>query len=235
MSRYVHYLHALLLSLLLCVLVQRSSAQYLSSRPSNHRVGTVTFLTQTSRIQEEPQFEVVGSPYDGDSLKTGTIFLTNDKMLNVKMRYNIYYDWMEYQKVDSIFAVSPDLIIKKIEIGGKTFIVDTLVLKKENVLSYFQLLESGKFTLLSKMHVTFRERQQGKPIEGDIPAKYSRQRDTFYYRAGKGRIREISNVQQIIDAFDGDKAALTQFAKTEKLGVRKSAEVIKLIRYCNSH
>jgi hypothetical protein len=225
-----------LLLLILFSVASRSNGQGTMAKPTKGPVGTVIYLTPVDpRFNIPVEFEVLGSPYDNDSPMEATIFFTHQNPAHLKLRYNIYSDWMEYQKSDSIYGVLPDKFIKKITLGSKTFVVEEIEVKKKNAFSYFQQLDSGKLTLLSKLNVTFRDRQQGKPIEGDKPAKYTRQRDTFYLRAGSGPLTKIQSAQQIIDAYDGDKIALEAFLKKEKIGVTKADDVIQLIRYCNSH
>ncbi len=48
------------------------------------------------------------------------------------------------------------------------------------------------------MRVIFKDRQQGKPIEGDIPAKYSRMADINYFKLGDGPLIKVRSIKKLI-------------------------------------
>ncbi len=147
------------------------------------------------------------------------------------MRYNIFYDQMEFKDKDSVYAIGPDMSIKKVVIGSETFVVDNLEFKGKTVpLS----LDSGRVSLVAKMLVIYKELRQGKPMQGDIPPRFERMPDTYYIKIGHGPLAKVSTVKKLIEMLPDRKQEMEKFTQNEKTRANKPDELTKFIRYYNS-
>ena len=168
-----------------------------------------------------------GSPYLDNAFASGEVYVGENKFGAMPMRYNIYQDLIEFQDHGQLFVLQADTRITKIQIGDRVFVVAS-VSKKEP--GYLELQESGRLSLLAKKVVHYRKKSD---ING-IPAKYSRQGDTYYYKLGDEPLQKIGSMKNLIEGLPDKKQELLAFEKAEKLSSRDSADLVRLVRYYNS-
>lgn len=179
-------------------------------------------------IEGVPEEKYEGSPYLQETFVSGHVYFGKEKSVPVSMRYDIYADIMEIQVEGVIYLLKPDPQITEIQIGEQTFVPESFKPLKKAV--YVELLESGKLTLLAKKVVNYR-----KKIEiSDIPAKYSRQQDQYYYKFDKQPVVKITSVKDIIENSPERKEELSQFVKAEKISAKDRDDLVKLVKYYNS-
>ena len=89
--------------------------------------------------------------------------------------------------------------------------------------------------LFSKKMMKFQQPLKGRALDGgDLPAKYSRLSDAYFYRIGEGELKPVGNLKELISTFPDKQEELKQYAKQEKISPKKEEELVKLIRYYNS-
>jgi len=176
-----------------------------------------------------------GTPYLNENFVIGTIYDYKTKYEGIPMRYNSYDDLIEFKENNQLFILDPQPRIRRIELDGRTFVVDGYESKGKIKQGYFLLLDSGKATLMSKKVVTYKEQQPPRALDiGPTPAKYSTAPDAFYYKIGDGIAMKVDNLKKMIAGFPDKQTELTEFAKKEKISPKKEDELIKLIKYYNS-
>jgi hypothetical protein len=182
-----------------------------------------------------PEYIIEGSPYFKDDFIKGTIFWKKGgSYQGLDMRYNIYADQIEFKNQDSVFAINPDIGIKNVVIGEYTLVINNYDVRGIPALTYFLRLDSGKATLMAKMQVNFRERQEEKPIEGAKPPKYIRMPDVYYFKIGNGSSIKIQSIKRMIEELPDHREEMDQFAKDNKISANKPKELIKFFRFYNS-
>lgn len=175
-----------------------------------------------------PNERYEGSPYLQETFVVGHVYFGEVKSLPVAVRYNIHADFMEIQVEGVTYQLKPDPRITKIQIGEQTFVPEGFNPLKKAL--YLELLENGKLTLLARKTVNYR-----KKIEiSDVPAKYSRQPDQYYYKFDKQPVAKITSLKDIIANSPERKEELNQFVKAEKISSRDRDDLVKFVRYCNS-
>lgn len=190
-------------------------------------------MSQQSVFQEVNDYE--GSPYLNDDFLLGDVFINDGRYQNVLLRYNIYKDYIEFKKDSRSYILDPNKKVQKITIGSNVFVVEEFPFRSQKKLGYLMLLDSGKASLMMKHIVSYREPQPPKPIETEgKPARYSELPDVFYFKVGNEEIKEIESLKKMIEGFPDKHDQLNEFAKKEKISVRKKDELIKLIQYYNS-
>jgi len=94
------------------------------------------------------------------------------------------------------------------------------------------MLDSGKVMLFAKKKIIYLPAKQGGALNGsDMPAHYKRSPDSYYYKIGVGGLQEVESVNAIISSLPDKKDELAQYAKREKISVKKEKELIELIEY----
>jgi hypothetical protein len=192
----------------------------------------------TSSAQQAAAPKVEGSPYLDDKYVQGEIlFGEASKVAHTKVpvRYNIYQDLMEYQQNGKSLVLDPSNKIKKVHLGETTFIVEKYELNGKTKYGFLSVLDSGKVMLFSKKMMKFQQPLKGRALDGgDLPAKYSRLSDAYFYRIGEGELKPVGNLKELISTFPDKQEELKQYAKQEKISPKKEEELVKLIRYYNS-
>jgi hypothetical protein len=175
--------------------------------------------------------EIKGSPFLDDNFVQGEVYV-GSKRTAVPVRYNIFQDWIEYQQAGQTLVLEPSKTIQKVRIGDKTLVCEKLDFNGKSKYGYLTLVDTGKVTLLSKKVVKYIPvRKQGALDGSDEPAKYDRGPDVYFYRIGEGPLQEIDNLKSLIASFPDKQEEMKQYAKKEKISVKKEGELIQLMRY----
>jgi hypothetical protein len=193
-----------------------------------------SFTGYGTTMPSEREYPVEGTPYSNDEYIKGKIY-HHYGLLNAEMRYNIYDDRIEYKGKDTVLMmVGPEKLIRKVELGEQTLVVDVYEVKGKTVLTYFVRQDSGRMTILTKQTVSLKPPQFGKPIEGDIPAKFSRMPDTHYYKLNNGPMVKIVNMKKLLEELPDHKEEMEAFVKKEKTSANKPKELAQFSKYFNS-
>lgn len=185
--------------------------------------------------QEPTAQKVEGTPYLNDSYVEGEIYFGETGLTKAPVRYNIYKDYVEYQQNGKALALDPSQKIKKIQMGEETFIVEKVVIDGKPKFGFVSLLDSGRVTLFSKKRIRYQAPLKGRASDdGDLPARYSRLADAYFYKIGTGELKELNNMKDLIANLPDKQDELKQYAKKEKINAKKENELRQLIRYYNS-
>jgi len=210
------------------------NAQFSLNPAENARSGSVQYIYSLDKITSPVEYTIEGTPYLTDTYLKSHVYSHKGNFSDIDMRYNIFYERMEFKEKDLLYAIDPDSKIKKIVLDAQTFVVDNYELKGKTAPAYFLRLDSGRVTLMTKMRIIFKDRQQGKPIEDDIPAKYSRMQDINYIKLGDRSLIKVRSIKKLIDELPDRKQEMEDFAKKEKISANKAEELTKFIQYYNS-
>jgi hypothetical protein len=180
----------------------------------------------------EDEIEVIGTPYLHEKFEPGEIIFDKGTRNVVPIRYNIYKDWIEYQQNSQTYILDPDLRIKSVKYDENTFVVEPYSSKGKTRLGYFKVLDSGKVTLLSKQIVMYKEYQQAQALQSSSsPPKYTRTADQFYFKVGPSQPEKVDNIKSMIASFPDKQDLLMDYAKKEKISVRREDELRRLFAY----
>jgi hypothetical protein len=175
--------------------------------------------------------DVQGNPYLNREFNQGVIFLKDTTAVRLPLRYNIYTDKMEYLLNGITYEIGNPRFVKRIELDSSVFLYLPSVRKG----GYFELLETGKCTLVQKRLVGYEPAEGPKPIQGTItPARFSRDSDVFYLVTPDSVSVEITNMKSLMTALQDQKPKLEAFAKTEGIRSAKKDNLVKLVEYYNS-
>lgn len=199
---------------------------------STGRVGYVYMMDHL--LDGTPEYPIHGTPYMEESFAKGQLQSELGNLYGLEMRYNIYYDRMEYNQHDTMFVIAPNLLINKVVMGQKTFVVENYETRDGVYPSFFIRLDSGDISLLTKMEVVFKDRQQGRPIQGTVPAKYSRKPDVNYIRLSDGSLKKIRNMKKLIQSLPDHRSEMEIFAEENNISAKNEEELIRFIQYYNS-
>jgi len=192
------------------------------------------FSFSGSIAQQASAQKIEGTPYLSEKYVPGEILFGTERS-TVPLRYNVYQDLMEYQQNGKALVLDPSTKIKRVRLGESTYIVEKFEFDGKTKYGFLNLLDSGKVMLVAKKVVKYQEPIKGRALDGgDLPAKFSKSSDAYYYRIGNGALQEVDNIKDMIASFPDKQEELKQFAKKEKISPKKEDELVKLVRYYNS-
>jgi hypothetical protein len=176
----------------------------------------------------EPAEVYEGSPFLNDAFTPGFVYLGEERSAKVPIRYNIHADVMEFEEGGSRYVMEPNNQITKIEIGDHRFVVEAFLPKKQN--GFFELLGEGKLTILAKKAVNHRKNDEMH----NIPAKYARLPDTYYYKIENGIVTRMSSLKNLIRSLPDKQDQVSKYAEEEKITVKDPNDLLKLANFYNS-
>lgn len=177
---------------------------------------------------------IKGSPYVEDAYTDGVIYY-GDKSQSAPMRYNAFQDLIEFQQNGKAVVLDPSNTIKRVVMGKAVIVPLKYGANGKSKQGYFTLLDSGKVMLFAKKKIVYLDAKKGGALDGgDLPAQYKRSPDAYYYKTGDGELQEADNIKSMISSFPDKQEELTQYAKKEKISVKKEKELIQFIQYYNS-
>ena len=199
-------------------------------------LGMVTVFTismASAQVKTSDGEVIAGSPYTDDKYKDGIIYYGTDKNQAAPIRYNAYQDLIEYQQNGKALVLDANPGIKKVTVGGETFV--PLPNSDSKKLRYFAVLDSGKITLYSKKNIVFQPFKRGGKLDGsDQPAEFQKKPDTYYYQLGDGELKEIDNIKSLIAGLPDKQDELNQYVKKEKISAKKEKDLLQFVKYYNS-
>lgn len=170
-----------------------------------------------------------GSPYEHDDFRPAVIKNLKGDSASVAIRYNVFQDEMEYLNGKDAFWLDK-LNTKSVTFANKTVYIPLAYQDGNKVVkSYFILLASGKYTLLKKIRIDYKE---AVPASGYIepkPNRFERENDEFYLKSGEEAPVLIRNKKDIEEAFPPLKDALAKI----KVRFSKENELIEMVNKIN--
>lgn len=177
---------------------------------------------------QEANYE--GSPYLNENFVKGYVYSGNEKFNGVPMRYNIFQDKIEFQDLGVMYLLEPDTLINKVEIGNQILVVESFKFLSKTQPAFLELLESGKLTLMAKKTVNYRERI----LISDIPAKYVRSADVFYYKYKNEDMLKVGSIKNLVASLPDKQQEINRFVKEQKTSSKDKDGLIKFVKYYNS-
>ncbi len=179
--------------------------------------------------------DVDGSPYMNDEFIEGNIYYNNEfRYADIPLRYNIFNDDMEFKFKGSVLAMEPYQPINKIVIAEDTFIISDYMEGKQLVKGYFELLEEGKADLIKQLNVKFEEAEPAKPFFAPKPARFVREKPTYYIRVKNAIPQKVRGIKRLIRTIGDKEEKLLEYARENRISRGNIKEIEKLVAYYNS-
>jgi hypothetical protein len=178
------------------------------------------------KINEYP--EIKGSAYLFDDFKEGLVYLKDTSVTKLMLRYNLYDQQMEYEIKGARYIIGSPDNIDKIVLQNTTFIYLSFIEKK----SYFELLVSGKSSLVVKYSVKLNPSKPPEPFKEPVYANFERVKDVFCI-VNKNGYFEINNSKAIIKALNDKEKEIQDYIDKEKIKKLNKENILKIVNFYN--
>ena len=219
--------------LLLLSLLALAPAQAQDDRQPRMTLDAMDFLRWRDQMDKSGE-PIEGSPFLNGDFVRGQIYYQDQKTKEGLFRYNILHDEIEYVQNERVMVLTYMPPIDRVVVGADTMIfragTGTAIMPP----GFFRLGKGGSTRLLVKMEVEFKDKVPPKAMQDPVPARYVRKNDRYFVELASGELRPFNNLKTLISHLDDQQAALTAFAKTEKLAAKAPEDWVRLLRYYDS-
>ncbi|MEQ9404895.1 MAG: hypothetical protein RIM99_14990 [Cyclobacteriaceae bacterium] len=182
--------------------------------------------------------KISGSPYESASLTEGTIRFRAGNEIQTYLRYNIYTDEMEYLDGTTLMIVSNVFDIREIELGDLIYEYSDYIVKLglTGVIQKGYLVREveGACTVYRKMDVRLQKELPPKSgYDSPRPATFVRESDSWLIAFNGGRPKLIFLDKNILQREFRQPDVLEQWAKDQKLKVKKPENFIEIVKFHN--
>lgn len=185
-----------------------------------------------------PYSEISGSPYlNRDFIESEIISKDSIRYINVKFRYNIYIDELEYIMNNELLSLSNPMNFRYFLLGDDVFTYQSFVSPGGSPKrGYFHLLYLGPSgTLFKRYSVSYSPPEEPQPYAAAKPARFSKGADSYYIQFPGKLPAEISlNRRRVLDVFPDKKNELENFITSNRLNFRNESDLLKLVEYYNT-
>ena len=187
---------------------------------------------------------IKGSPYDNENFMKGTIMFGDRTYNNALLRYNAYADEVEMKinnpenKSEEIYALSksPNLsfIINNNKIKYTAFLAKN---KKDKIPgNVFVLVEGKEYSLYQRKLKRYKESKRATTsLQRSFPARFVDGAEYYMKTAGQTPTPIKLKQKEILAFLTGDKKnKVKTYIKENKIDIKKTDHLVKLVNYMNS-
>lgn len=182
--------------------------------------------------------DIVGDPYTFKDFFPGRIIMKTGKTHQVDLRFDIYSNQINFKEDDQIFTLLNPEKVATIEIDTLRLIFCDYIKKAGDEMPagsfYFILKLDGYCKLLIKRNVNVQEAELPKLYQEAKPAEFVRMPDDYYLIVGDEPAVRLSNKKDLLTLLSDYKDDIERFIDSNKLGIKKIADVIKIVKFYNS-
>jgi len=190
-----------------------------------------------SEIGQASYSNIAGDPYIFKDFHKGQVKLKTGESYQLDMRFDIYAGEVHFKYKNEIFALTHAENMTSIMIDTLRFVY-TGYLKSpggepSGAGSYFLLQTDGKCKLLIKKNIRIQDPELAKPFQDAKPATFIQTSDTYFLKLKDESAVRIRSENDLRSVLVDQKTQLTQFIKSNKLGVKSVEDLSRIVTYYN--
>lgn len=177
-----------------------------------------------------PRLGTLTSMYLNDDFIPGVIVLFDGtEMSDLPLRYNVYYQQMQFIDGDDTLAVADPAQIKLISYDERDFIFYQF--ERNSILDtgIFEVIMDGECKLMVRHQVDYH-------LEADDPAKegFVKSSQLYVSKKGKPAVKMNPNKKSVCNAFHDKQEEVKEFIRSNKLKMNRYQDVILVVEFYNS-
>ena len=209
------------------------------AQPEAQEPSQIQYISNRTVNLVNEQEDYTGSPYFNEDFVSGNI-LSKGKTIatNQIVRYNVNKEEFEIRDSKDSNSKTVKTILRSenitIEMGDHSF--EYISDAKNKLRGYFiPLITGGKNSLYKKIKKEYIPSQKAiNSMTSDVAALY-KEKEILYLVDGDGKFIELtSSKKDRLNAFGDTKKNVKDYAKQNKLNLKKEEDLIKIVTYTNS-
>jgi hypothetical protein len=185
--------------------------------------------------QRERYAKIEGSAYLDEAFQTGSVSYNRKKYMGLQLRYNPYKGYFEFKTDQGIKYLDPRITpIDTVWMGEDTFIYIPYQSGKAVKRDYMKLISLGATRVLQFSQVILIQPEPAKGYEEAKSARFEKRGDAIYIETGDQPALEFKGKKSLEEIFPGHHEALSDYARSEKLNLKQSGDIVTLCAYFDS-
>ncbi len=177
------------------------------------------------------QSNLEGSSPDSQFIPSVIIKNNGTEINDIALRYNVLSNTMQFKRNGTILDIYETDKIKRIILGDKVFVYAPYNEAKRIRLSYFQLLNEGKYQLL-KMYKVATIGTAEKTIANDY-SRYGNSTSYYYLRYADGMANLIDSQKKLIKILQPVPPKVIDYILKNNIKATNEIELVDLMEYTN--
>jgi len=179
--------------------------------------------------QRERYAKIKGSAYLDETFQTGSVSYNRKKYMGLQLRYNPYKGYFEFKTDQGIKYLDPRITsVDTVWLGEDTFIYIPYQSGKGVKRDYMKLISPGPTRVLQFSQVILIQPEPAKGYEEAKPARFEKRADAIYIQTEDQPAMEFNGKKSMKEIFPEHHAQLLEFARSEKLNLKKSGDIVSL-------
>lgn len=209
---------------------EKDTISHLLDQGLNHAsfVAMDTYLTKTRKPKS-----ISGSLYLNEQWQESLLLTPQDKVIALPGRYRVYDDEIQILFNGEVMKLFPDSI-KAIKIKNQVFVPLSYSDGKQKKTNYFELLSEGTVDLLLLRKMELKKSDYNPALNIGQRNDELVVKEYYYYRKKSETLRPMKQTKgDVLKVLSNRKKAVAQFAKSNKLGVRKREDLAAIFNFYN--
>jgi len=181
---------------------------------------------------EHSENQLAGSSPDSQFIPSVIIRSDGTEINDIALRYNVITNTMQFKRNGTILDIYETNKIKRIIMGDKVFVYAPYNEARRIRLSYFQLLNEGKYQLL-KMYKVVSDGTTEKQKANDY-IRYENSTPAYYLRYGDGMANRIDSQKKLIKILQPVPQEVIDYILKYNIKPTDEKELIDLMEYMNN-
>lgn len=182
--------------------------------------------------QKEFYSTIEGSQYLDEAFQSGSVSFNRKKYTGLQLRYNLYKSYFEFQTEQGIKFFDPRITpIDTVWMGKDTFFYVKYAKGKSLKMDYMKLMNQGPTLVLQLSEVILIEAEPSDGIQDAKPGRFKYKDSGIFILSENQPAREFKGKKSMAEIFPTHHAALTDYAKKEKLSLKKIGDIVSLCAY----
>lgn len=195
---------------------------------------------KTYRSKEGSNGIVIGDPFLDPEFKKGAIYFSDStKLVDIKLRYNVFLDKMDIVFKGDTFGIQPSYRMVGLQIGDRLFMNSLMYDKwtKEFKYGYLEVLADGNLKLLKQYQKTYTYNSFTTKYNGGGGDKnyHYIDKDRLFYKTGIASAIELKKgKKKILKIFEDEAPMIEEYVEEKKLNFRSEEDLKEIFEYYNS-
>ena len=189
-------------------------------------------------IEYETYETVLGDPFLYRDFHEGEIIFRNGETFDLNLRYDIYADQIHLKNNGQIYGIIHPEALTSVRIDTLKFLycnfVNSLSDRRPEESSYFIVMTDGKCKLLVKRNIRVQDAEPPAVLKDARPAKFVHLPDTYYLKQEWENAVRINSLKDITAVMADKKEDIENLIRSEKLGIKKADDLVKIVTFYNN-
>ena len=177
-----------------------------------------------------------GDPFLYKNFAEGKVTMKNNETYQLKMRYDIYADQVQFIRDDKVYNFISPGNISSLTIDTLRFIYSDFKNSPDDKdtkgSSFFILKKDGKCKLLVKKNIRIQAAEPPKIYQDAKPPKFIITADTYFFKIGDESAVRVRSKKDVLNLLGNRSDDIAKFISTNKLGTNIS-DLYKIAGYYN--